>query len=104
MRHTITHSLSDDLARKTADKAFEQYRAQFAQYNPQARWLTPKKADIQFKAKGVSLKGTVELRPGAFDLELKVPLLFRPLQKKAVGIIEREIRTWIGKAERGELD
>lgn len=104
MRHIIKHSLSDELARKTADKAFESYKAQFAKYNPQSRWVNDKKAEVNFKAKGVSLAGTVELQPGVFTLELKVPLLFRPLQKKALGIIEREIKSWISKAERGELD
>ena len=104
MRHTITHNLSPELARKTADKAFETYKAKFSQYNPQANWTSPNQAEIAFKAKGVSLKGNVELKPKAFELELKVPLLFKPLQKKALDISEKEIRTWIGKAERGEIE
>ena len=39
----------------------------------------------------------------AIELELDVPLLFRPFRKKAISIIEAEVRAWIDRAKAGEL-
>jgi hypothetical protein len=104
MKHTIKHDLSQELARKATRKAFESYAQRFTAYNPTATWKTDDKADVGFKVKGVSLNGTVELRPNAIDLELDVPFLFKIFQKQAMDIIEEEIKVWIGKAKAGEID
>ena len=104
MKHTIKHELSRDLAKKATSKAFESYAERFAKYNPTANWTSEHEAEVGFEAKGVKLGGNLALREGAVDLQMSVPLLFRPFQSKAVDIIESEIRAWIAKAAAGELD
>ena len=36
-------------------------------------------------------------------MDLDVPFLFRPFQKRAMEVIEREVQVWIGKARSGEI-
>ena len=64
MKHSIKHSLSDELAKKATSKAFESYRERFAEYNPVVDWIRDDRADISFKAKGIKLDGNVQLKPG----------------------------------------
>ncbi len=95
MKHVIHHDLSEELARKTCKKAIESYAERFQDYEPASSWPHENRADISFNAKGVKLSGSIELSPGEIALALEVPFLFRPFQKRAVGIIEGQIRTWI---------
>jgi hypothetical protein len=104
MKHTIKHPLSRDLAKRATEKAFEAYGERFSKYNPTATWSGDYSAQVGFEAKGVKLGGTIDIREGGIDLEMNVPFVFKPFRKKAVDIIESEIRNWIKKAEDGELD
>lgn len=104
VKHIIQHNLSPELARKVTDKAFETYAAKFKDYSPTANWVSPTKSNIGFNAKGISLKGAIELKPSAVELELDVPFLLRPFKDRAVKVIDTEIREWIAKANAGELD
>lgn len=104
VKHVITHTLSPEQARKVTDKAFESYAAKFGDYSPTAEWVSETKSNIGFQAKGIKLNGSIELQPHAVELELDVPFLLRPFKASAIKIIDTEIREWIVKAERGELD
>lgn len=104
MRHIIKHHLSHDLAKKAAVKAAESYAQRFAAYDPRVEWTGQDHANISFSAKGVTLKGDIQLRPGEFIVEMKVPFVFRIFEKKAMSIIEEEFRRWLDKADQGELD
>ena len=104
MKHQIPHDLTQDLARRATDMAFESYKERFEKYNPESSWVNDTTSNIKFSAKGITMTGVVELLPTAIELELKVPFLFRVFQKTAVEIIEREIKKWIEKARNGELD
>jgi hypothetical protein len=104
MKHKIRHGLEHDLARKVTHKAFDSYQKRYAQFNPQADWITEDKANVAFSVKGVSLDGSIEITDDDVIIDLKVPFVFKPFRKKAVGVIESEIRDWIDKAKRGEID
>ena len=104
MKHVMKHNLDMALARRAADKACEAYSARFAEYNPTTDWETEQRANVSFTVKGVKLRGWLELVPGAVEMELQVPFIFRPFRKKALGIVEEEVRNWFAKAEAGELD
>lgn len=104
MKHVIDHDLDQETARKATRKAFETYAEKFADYNPTANWTSDDRAEIGFKAKGMKLDGAVELKPNKIELELDVPMLLRPFKKKAMGVIDGEIREWIERAKKGELD
>ena len=103
MKKEIAHGLSDELARKTADCAFETYRQQFARFEPTLVWSSSRRAELTFSAKGITLNGLIELAPGTIAVDLKVPLLLRPFQKRAIAVIERELQLWIERAKNGQL-
>lgn len=103
MKHSVSHSLGRETARKVARSAFEAYEKRFAEYHPRTTWKSEDAADISFSAKGISLTGAVAVTDDSIDLNLDVPFLLRPFKGKAIAVIEKEINEWIGKAERGEI-
>lgn len=103
MKHSVSHDLGRELARKVARAAFESYRTRFSEFSPTTDWKNDDQASIGFSVKGMSLKGAVSVGDRSIDLEMDVPFLLKPFQGKAVGIIESEIKAWIEKARRGEI-
>jgi hypothetical protein len=103
MKHSVPHDLGKEAAKRVATAAFDAYRAQYAKYNPTANWTSDSRADISFTAKGITLKGVLEVQPNSIDMDLDVPFLLRPFKAKAMSAIEGEITDWIGKAKRGEI-
>lgn len=103
MKHSVPHSLGQEMARKVARAAFESYAKRFSDYNPTTTWRSEDQADIGFSIKGMSLKGAVGVTSRSIDLDLDVPFMLKPFKGKAIEVIEREIRVWISKAEAGEL-
>lgn len=103
MKHRVPHSLDRATAKMVTEKAIEEYAAKFSQYSPTSSWQGDDKLAVGFSVKGVKLEGLLTLVEQAIELELKVPMLFRPFKKKALAVIEEEIREWIEKANAGEL-
>ena len=104
MKHTIAHDLSPALAKKATERAFAAYAARFTEYNPVVTWTGETHASISFKVKGVSLKGTFELVPRAVEMNLDVPFVLKLFQKRAIEVIDGEVREWLEKARTGQLD
>lgn|SRR5690606_8455289 len=103
MKHVMSHDLPPDLAKKVAQKAFDSYREKYASYRPNLTWVSDKRAEASFQAKGITLKGSIELSPGAIAFDLDVPFLLRPFKSKAMEIIDRELKFWTAKAKAGEI-
>ncbi len=103
MKHEIHHGLSPELARKAVDKAMEAYSTRFAEYNPEFQWVTPDHGKLGFRAKGVSVKGDVEIAGPKILVDLDVPFLLRVFKGKAIEVIDREVHKWVEKARTGEI-
>jgi hypothetical protein len=103
MKHQIAHDLDENVAKEVAVRAFESYQKRFADYRPKMQWVGAKDARIEFSVKGLKLQGTIGILPRAIELDLDVPFVFRLFRNKAIEVIEREVKNWIGKAKRGEL-
>src|SRR5262245_56120567 len=103
MKHVIPHDLDMTTAKKVTDRAFAEYRSRFPDYEPELHWVSDRRADVRFNAKGIRLNGNMSIEEKSIALELDVPFLFRPFQKKAMEVIDREVKVWIGKAKAGEL-
>src|SRR5690242_5323796 len=103
MKHIIAHDLDIATARKVTDRAFAEYKARYGQYNPELRWANENRAEVSFQAMGVKLEGAMEVGPKDIALDLDVPFLLRPFRSKAIEVIEREVKLWIGKAKAGEI-
>ena len=103
MKHVIEHGLDAATAHKVTERAFAEYRARYPSYDPTLTWSSERAARIGMSAKGVKLGGSVTLRDGAIDVELEVPLLLRVFQKRAIEVIDREVRSWVERARAGEI-
>ena len=103
MDHSVPHDLDLPTAKRVTEKAWESYSERFAKYSPTMRWVNDRKATIGFKAKGISVDGSLELREGAIAMTLEVPFLLRPFKQTAIGVIESEIKKWVQKAKSGEI-
>ena len=103
MKHSVPHDLGKETAKKAVLAAFASYAERFAKYEPTATWVTDDRATVSFSAKGMTLKGAIEVRPTSVDLDVDIPFLLRPFKDRAIAPIEREIGKWIDKAKRGEL-
>jgi hypothetical protein len=103
MKHRVPHDLGQEKARKVTEAAWKSYSERFAKYSPTCSWVTDNKANIGFTAKGITLKGTIEVLDVGIDLELEVPFLLRPFKGTAISVIEEEIQKWIQKCKAGEI-
>jgi hypothetical protein len=104
MKHTVHHGLDHDLARKAIRKAFKSYEERFSKYNAQANWLNEDQANVSFSARGITLSGAVEVTDEDVEVDMDVPFILRPFKKKAIAVIDEELRGWVDRAQRGELD
>jgi hypothetical protein len=104
MKHKVPHDLDTAHARRVTDHALQAYSDRFSEYNPQVSWTNDKEAVVSFKAKGVTLKGTFEILEDAISMDMEVPFILKMFKKKAIDVIEREIKEWIQRAKNGELD
>ena len=97
MKHSVSHDLGQERAKKVTESALSTYAEKFAKYNPKTTWTSPNRATISFNVKGMNLSGAVEVKDKTIDLELDVPFLLRPFQGQAVSVIEGEIKAWLAK-------
>lgn len=103
IKHQIEHDLTLDLARRAIDRAMESYRARFAKYEPYFRWEGERTGAFGFRAKGLKVSGEIELEADRVLVDVQVPLILRAFKGKALDVIDREVRAWIGKARAGAL-
>lgn len=103
MTHDIPHDLDFALAKLAAEKAAVAYKQRFAEYEYAAKWVSDSRVELGFTVLGKRLEGVMTVKARKLELELDVPLLFRPFRGKAIEIIEKEARMWLDKAKAGEL-
>jgi len=103
MKHSVSHDLGQEKAKKAAEAALAQYSEKFAKYSPKTQWVSDNKANISFTIKGMTLSGVIEVLPSSIDMDLDVPFLFRPFKNQALHVIEGEIKEWVAKAKKGEV-
>jgi hypothetical protein len=97
MKHVIQHHLDVAQSRRIAERALEHYEKRFARYEPKVRWLDERRADVTFTAKGMAMRGMVELQPGALAVDLEVPFLFRAFRGTAVRLLETELKKFLAE-------
>ena len=103
VKHAAPHDLSMESAKKAASAALEAYKARFAEYNQSISWAKENLAEVSFKAKGVTIKGTFEIFADRIEMDMEVPFLLRMFKQKAIDVVEGEIRKWVDKAKGGQL-
>lgn len=103
MRQTIAHDLGEKKARQAIAAAHRYYARRYAKYKPRMHWQSRNRAELTFVATGMTVNATAEVKPSSIDVDVEVPFLLRPFRKKALQVIEREIRSWVAKAKSGKL-
>lgn len=104
MKHKIHHGLDLPLAKKAINKAMEAYSARFSEYEPTFRWDNETTGRLGFRAKGVEVKGVIEIVGPDVYVELEVPFILRIFKGRAMKVIEEEVNAWVEKARAGQLD
>lgn len=103
MEHTIEHDLDLETAKKAIDRAMESYAERLADYSPRFEWTSDCVGEFGFEALKVRVSGELSVAEGKIDVEIDVPFILRPFRKRALEVIEREVRLWVGRAKSGEL-
>lgn len=103
MQQSIAHDLGEKKARQAISAAHRYYARRYAKYKPRMRWQSRNRAALTFVATGMTVSATADVKPASIDVDVEVPLLLRPFRKKALAIVEREIRSWIARAKTGDL-
>ena len=104
MKHSIPHDLSHPLARKAVRKALETYKSQFPEFKPDGKWQDDDSVRLWFSPPGGRIEGWVRVNPQNVELDLdKVPFIYKVFKKRAIKVIEDEVKEWIQRARNGEL-
>lgn len=103
MKHSVPHDLGRDKAKQVAEAALGSYQKKYAEYKPTVTWVTPDRATLSFSVKGLTLNGAIEVSDRDISMDLDVPFLLRPFKNTAIGVIEGQIKEWIGKAKAGKI-
>lgn len=103
MKHSVSHDLGKDQALKVTQAAWKSYSDRFSKYSPTCNWTSQYHAAIGFTAKGINLKGELDVSDRAIDLDLDVPFLLKPFKSMALDVVEQEIKVWIAKSKAGEI-
>jgi len=77
------------------------YQDTLGKHAPHVHWRDEWTAEVSFRAAGRTFDGSVHVGPEALDLEMDVPLIARPFQRRALALIEREVAKWVGKMKGG---
>ncbi len=103
MEHRVSHDVGRDLAKKATVAAFASYKQKYGDYSPTTTWTGDYAATITFAAKGFRFDGKVVVEEREIVMEMDVPFILRPFRRRALEIIEQEIKLWCKKAKDGEI-
>ena len=100
VKHTVVHEEDQDTVRRAAEAALVNYRERYPSFQPDAVWTTPEHGEISFKVKGMTMRAHIDMRPGAIDVSIEVPLVFRMFKDCAVKAVDAEVRKWLAQVKR----
>jgi len=99
MKHVFSHGSQIETVRRAAQAAWEHYAVRFEKYDPQLQWIDDLSARFGFSVGGKKLKGKIDIGPARIHVAMDVPFVFNLFKKRAVAIVEKEIRQWIAQVE-----
>lgn len=104
MDYTVKHGLTDrSKVRQVVEKAYEAYKERLANNDPTLTWDGDNAAKIGFTVMGKSLVTDVKIDDDTLNITGKIPFLFKPFEKKILGIVSGEVEKWLAKARAGEM-
>ena len=104
MKYSVKHGIDDpQRVRTVIEKAYSSYKERLPEYNPSMEWVGEKEAKITFTVMSQTINAKVDFDSEELRIDGKVPLLFKPFQKKIESILGREMDKWLIKALTGEI-
>lgn len=103
MKKTIDTGLNVPDSKRALTGAMNAYKERFAEYDPRFNWVSDTRGEFGFKAKGIEIGGSLEVRDKAVDVDMEVPFLFRIFQGKAMDVIREQVDLWVAKVKAGEV-
>ena len=103
MEHTIEHDLDLPPAKRAIDRAMQSYTERLSEYSPRFEWTSDAVGEFGFEALKVKVTGELVVADRKIDVSIDVPFILRPFRKRALAVIEREVREWVERAKNGEI-
>ncbi|MBL4689073.1 MAG: polyhydroxyalkanoic acid system family protein, partial [Nannocystaceae bacterium] len=104
MEYKVKHGLPDRArVRVVVERAYEAYKERLASHDPTLTWDGDSAAKIGFTIMGKKLITDVAIDDANLNITGKIPFLFRPFEKKILGIVGGEVEKWLEKARAGEI-
>lgn len=101
--HFLSHRLDPTGFHALVEAAYDTYRRRLPSANISLAWHGASEARVHFQVAGFTLSGNVLFTADTLQFGLDFPLVFRPLQKRALRVLDQEARAWIARAEAGEF-
>ncbi len=91
MRIAVPHNTTREKARKVVESRLKTLHSQYGHYaNDLDHNWQGDTLHVAFKAKGMSIKGTIEVTDTDVILDGKVPLIAKPFESRIRSTVERE--------------
>lgn len=104
MKYSVQHGLPDrKRVRVVVEKAYTAYEERLSDYKPELDWETDERSTISFTVMSQSIRAVVEFDDDELRIDGKVPLLFKPFQRKIESVLGSEMEKWLEKARNGEI-
>lgn len=104
MEYSVKHGLPDRArVRTVVERAYEAYRQRLEKHDPTLTWDGDSRAKIGFSVMGKELITDVAIDEQMLHITGKVPFLFKPFEKKILGVVAGEVEKWLERARKGEI-
>ena len=103
MKKVIPHDLDKAKAKKVIDKAVEAYADDAAQYSPDFKWINDSTAKLTLTVMRKQITADITLNDKDVTLDVTVPPAFKIFEKKALSLVDEEVKKWLKKAKAGAI-
>ena len=98
MKHSIDHNLEPKKAKHTLDQLLEAYCEHYKENSVETQWVSEDKAQIRFRATGKTVEGVVTVCDDCYDIDISLPMRFRPFKKRIRKTLDSEVARWVENA------
>ena len=95
MKHTVRHPLPPERAKQMLDRLLETYREHYKDYAMQSVWTDEETAEVDLCISGRDIKGEIRVCADCYEVDMKLPLFFRPFQSKIRRGMDEEVERWL---------
>ncbi len=94
MKHTVKHPLAPERAKQMLGSLLDTYKEHYKEYEMQANWTGDDTAEIDMCISGRNIKGQVKVCDDCYEVDMDLPLFFRPFKKRIRKGMDEEVERW----------